>query len=96
MLSEADIRNWFDPDRPIGTATADVPDSTPVLPAGEWARRASALLAFIADDEYRTHLRDWFEERAGVGEYDVGLSRDEAERGAYEQIEALYRQGVRP
>ena len=53
-----------------------------------WARRASALLAGIEDAERRAELRDGFEERAAIVEYDGGLSREEAERLAFEELTA--------
>jgi hypothetical protein len=53
-----------------------------------WARKAAALLAQIHDDDLRADLRYRFEERAAICEYDGGMSRDEAERGAFKEIEA--------
>lgn len=54
---------------------------------GQWARKASALLSTITRDERRADLRYQFEERAGIAFFDGGLSSDEAERIAYEQIQ---------
>lgn len=51
-----------------------------------WAQRASALLSTIDDPERRADLREQFEERAGIAEFDGGSPRDESERIAYEQI----------
>ena len=58
----------------------------PSMPAGTWARRAATLLARVTDAEERVDLRETFEERAGVCEYDGHLSRDEAERIAFGQL----------
>ncbi len=54
--------------------------------AGFWARCASALLAGVADPERRADLRDAFEHRAGVAEFDACLGRDEAERLAFGEL----------
>ena len=51
-----------------------------------WGRRAAALLALIQDEQVRADLRERFEERAGIMEYDGNLPRDEAERLAYEEL----------
>jgi hypothetical protein len=53
-----------------------------------WAKRAAALLAQVNDVDLRTDLRDRFEERAAVCEYDGGMPRDDAERIAFEEIQA--------
>lgn len=55
-----------------------------------WARRAAARLARVDDVVRRIALRDAFEERAAICEHDAGLSLDEAERMAFEELtEAL-------
>jgi hypothetical protein len=54
--------------------------------ADAWAKRASAALAGVADDDRRQMFRDLFEERAGIFECDCGLARDEAERLAFEHV----------
>lgn len=48
-----------------------------------WTRAASALLANIENLEDRAELRYLFEERAGIVEFEAGLSRLEAERLAF-------------
>jgi hypothetical protein len=53
-----------------------------------WAMKASALLAGIGDTERRIALRDSFEERAAIAEHDGGLSLDDAERLAFEELAA--------
>jgi hypothetical protein len=60
--------------------------SAPADRAGFWARCASALLAGVADPERRADLRDAFEHRAGVAEFDACLGRDEAERLAFGEL----------
>ena len=54
-----------------------------------WARKAAALLAQVHDDNLRADLRHRFEERAAICEYDANLSRDDAERIAFEGIRLL-------
>src|SRR5829696_2229010 len=60
--------------------------SPPVPPPSEWARRAAARLATIEDDEHRADLRYAFEERAGILEYDGGLTREAAEERAFQEV----------
>ena len=57
-----------------------------------WAKHAAALLAQVHDDDLRADLRDRFEERAGICEHDGGMSRDEAERTAFEEIRRCHAQ----
>lgn len=57
-----------------------------------WARRASSLLNAITDPTLRADLRERFEERAGIIEFDGNLPRDEAERLAYEELARLARE----
>jgi hypothetical protein len=52
-----------------------------------WAKRAAALLAHVPDADLRADLRDRFEERAGICEYDGSLSHDEAERLAVDELQ---------
>ena len=58
----------------------------PPLPAGLWARCASALLSAFSNPEVRADLRELFEEQAAIFEYDGILSRDEAERLSFLQL----------
>ena len=51
-----------------------------------WAQRAAALLAGIADDDRRAGLRYQFEECAAVAEIDWGMSREDAEQTAFEEL----------
>lgn len=53
---------------------------------GRWARRAAALLSTVANPGIRADLRELFEHRAAVCEFDGGLSRTEAERIAFEEL----------
>jgi hypothetical protein len=55
-----------------------------------WAKQAAALLAQVRDDDLRAALRHRFEERAGVYEYDGDMSRDEAERIAFEEVRSVW------
>lgn len=56
------------------------------LPAGTWGRCASALLARVSHDGERAALRERFEERAAICQFDGKLSVDEAERMAFMQL----------
>ena len=60
-----------------------------------WAKRAAVLLASIDDADRRADLRECFEERAAICEYHGGMSRDEAERMAFEEIRCQLREGAR-
>jgi len=51
-----------------------------------WSRAASAVLAGIEDAGERADLREAFEERAAIAEFDGRLSRLEAERSAFREI----------
>lgn len=64
---------------------------TPASEPAPWARRAAALLSTITDDDRRADLRFVFEERAGICEFSGNLSRDEAERIAFEQLDTAVR-----
>lgn len=77
-------RNWIPgPDDAAGGSLAPAD-----LNANIWARRASALLARVADAERRCDFREVYEHRAGVAEFDGCQSRAEAERLAYEELRA--------
>ena len=54
----------------------------------QWARQAAALLATVADPDRRVDLRELFEHRAAVCEFDGGLSRPDAERIALAELQA--------
>jgi len=70
-------------------------DDLPIVdPPGTWAKRAAGLLAGIDDPDRRADLREAFEHRAGVCEFDGGLSRDGAEALAYREIAAKLRKGT--
>ena len=60
--------------------------AAPADRAGFWAQCASALLAGVADPERQADLRDAFEHRAAVAEFDGCLGRDEAERLAFGEL----------
>ena len=51
-----------------------------------WAQRAAMLLGTIEDVERRVDLRERFEERAGIMEYEANLTRDQTECLAYEDL----------
>lgn len=71
--------------------------STPSMtePAESYARRASALLATIADDERRADLRFEFEERIAICEVDGGSAAEQAERVAFEHLQRALEGGTR-
>ncbi len=56
-----------------------------------WARRAAALLSGVADSGLQADLRELFEHRAAVCEFDGGLSRADAERVAIGELQATMR-----
>jgi hypothetical protein len=61
-----------------------------VPPPSRWARCAAALLATIEDADQRADLRDAYEERAGILEYEAGLTREDADERAFHYLlEAL-------
>jgi len=70
---------------------ASKPELLRALAADPWARRAAALLATVADPDRRADLRELFEHRAGVCEFDGNLSRDDAERFACGELRAAMR-----
>ena len=53
-----------------------------------WARRAAGLLATVDDADVRADLRELFEHRAAVCEFDGGLGLIEAERIAFRELQA--------
>jgi hypothetical protein len=61
----------------------------------DWARRAAALLSGVADPDRRTDLRELFEHRAAICEFDGGLSRVDAERMAYAELSAAIQRSGR-
>jgi len=56
---------------------------TAQVPADLWYCAAVALIERQPDHDRRTELREQFEHRAAVVQYDGGLSRQEAERMAF-------------
>ncbi len=69
-------------------ARAEVERLGALTPADYWARQAAALLATVADQDRRVDLRELFEHRAAVCEFDGGLSRTDAERIAFAELQA--------
>lgn len=53
---------------------------------GHWARLANELLTRVPDLDQVADLRECFNERAGICEFDGCMNRDEAERIAYEEL----------
>lgn len=81
-------REGSDPVPPEAERTRGLtPKGTTAAPAGWWARWAAGVLELIDDPLLRADLREAFEERSAIAEYDGGLSRDEAERVAFLEIE---------
>lgn len=50
-----------------------------------WDQKANALISSVPAKD-QVPLRDMYEERAAIIEYDGGLPRDLAERAAYEEL----------
>ena len=59
--------------------------------ADHWARRAAGLLSTVADADRRADLRELFEHRAAVCEFDGGLDRADAERIAFHELQTAMR-----
>jgi hypothetical protein len=51
-----------------------------------WARLAAAVLSEIPDVDLRVGLRERFEERAGILEFEAGLGREAAEERAFHDL----------
>lgn len=56
------------------------------IPPDLWYRAAVVLIDRQADPDRRAELRELFEHRAAVAEYDGGLVRSEAERLAFREL----------
>lgn len=66
-----------------------------ILQAGDyWARRAAALLSNVTDPDVRADLRELFEHRAAVCEFDGNLSRTDAERVAFGELRAAMKESA--
>jgi hypothetical protein len=79
-------------DAPVGVMTPELRDLLTEHKAelllelnGYWKTAASTLLAQVNDD-LRDDLLYLFEERAAICEFDGNMSRQDAERMAYEQL----------
>lgn len=79
-------------DAPVGVMTPELRDLLAERKAelllelnGYWKAKASTLLAQI-DDDVHDDLLYLFEERAAICEFDGNMSRQNAERMAYEQL----------
>ncbi len=70
--------------------------SIPPMPAGLWAQCASSLLSGVADNDLRAELRNAFEERAAICEYEGGLGREDAERMAFATLRQTFAHRVFP
>ena len=69
----------------VATLKARKPELLAVL-SGDYLSAAAALLVTIADPDQRAELAYLFDERAGICQYDGGMSRGEAERIAYRDL----------
>ncbi len=56
------------------------------IPPDYWYRASVALIEHQSDPDRRAELREAFEHRAAVAEYDGGLSRADAERIAFREL----------
>lgn len=57
--------------------------SKPAFPSELWFRASIVLIEKQPEPDRRSELRELFECRAAIAEYDGGLSREEAERLAF-------------
>ena len=86
--SDSDTRLTGDAENgALGTVTTN-DDSAP----DQWAQRAAGLLATVDDADVRADLRELFEHRAAVCEFDGGLSLTEAERIAFGELQGAMQQ----
>jgi len=77
-------------DAPAGTLTPDLrglmkarkPELLAVV-RGDYLRAALAMVLDEPEPDRQNALAEWFDEQAGIGEYDGSMSRGEAERSAY-------------
>lgn len=60
--------------------------SKEAIPPDLWFRAAIVLIQNQTDSDQRAELRELFEHRAAVAEYDGGLSRADAERVAFREL----------
>jgi hypothetical protein len=60
-----------------------------LIPPDLFYRAAVVLIEQQVDPDHRAELRERFELRAAVAEYDGGLSRPEAERLAFRELRQL-------
>lgn len=60
--------------------------SKAVIPPDLWYRAAVVLIEQQLDPDRWAELREMFEHRAAVAEYDGGLTRPEAERLAFREL----------
>ena len=80
-------------DAPAGAMTPAVvamlkarkPELLAVL-GGDYLTAAAALVLSVADPGRREELAELFDERAGICQYDGGMSRGEAELVAYREL----------
>lgn len=56
------------------------------IPPDLWCRAAIVMIERQPDPDLRAELREQFEHRAAVAQYDGGLSRREAERQAFREL----------
>ena len=56
------------------------------IPPDLWFRAAVVLIEEQPDADRRAELRELFEHRAAIAEYDGGLARSEAERMAFREL----------
>ncbi len=80
---------WADP--VVAAARAEAERLGVLTPLDYWARQAAALLATVADPDRRVDLRELFEHRAALCEFDGGLSRTDAERIAFAELQGCAR-----
>ena len=58
----------------------------PTIPPDFWFKAAVVLIKQQLDPNRRAELRELFEHRAAVAEYDGGLRRPDAERVAFREL----------
>lgn len=64
------------------------------LVCGDYLNAALELVSSVPDPVRRQALAEWFDERAGISEYDGGKDRSAAERSAYIYLSAAVERGI--
>jgi hypothetical protein len=88
-------------DAPVGAITPELRELMKARKAdllavvcGDYLSAARELVLSVHDAGRREALVEWFDERAGIGEFDGGRSRSAAERSAYIYLSIVVERGI--